>query len=184
MSERRGAIRVVREDVPFGSHARQIVLGRRGSEFFDRAAESLGRAKERKTLPIEEKESFRWLEGYRLACQLAAECPGTQIVSVADCEADIYRSLWTLDSSLVLAPSTSFVPRKIAAVAWSAIRNQDRRAAAKSMGRRELPENAHDENYRTCIDPVNAARQAYLEIMAISVQVKSGPQKRRNICSR
>ena len=61
-----------------------------GTESFDRAPESLGQTKERRTLPIEEKESFRWLKGYRLACQLAAECPGTQIVSVADREADIY----------------------------------------------------------------------------------------------
>ncbi len=40
-------------------------------------------------LPMEEKESFRWLTGYRLACQLAAECPQTRIVSIADREADI-----------------------------------------------------------------------------------------------
>ena len=68
----------------------KLCLGVVGSEFFDRAPESLGKADERRTLPIEEKESFRWLTGYRLACQLAAECPQTQIVSIADREADIY----------------------------------------------------------------------------------------------
>ena len=68
----------------------KLCLGVVGSEFFDRAPESLGKADERRTLPIEEKESFRWLRGYRLACQLAAECPQTQIVSIADREADIY----------------------------------------------------------------------------------------------
>jgi len=59
-------------------------------EEFDRAPESLGKTEERQTLPIEEKESFRWLTGYRLASQLAGEHPATQIVSVADREADIY----------------------------------------------------------------------------------------------
>lgn len=67
----------------------QLCLGVVGGEQFDRAPESLGRADERSTWPIEEKESLRWLTGYRLACQIAAECPGTQIVSVADREADI-----------------------------------------------------------------------------------------------
>ncbi|MFO1043750.1 MAG: hypothetical protein U0941_18370 [Planctomycetaceae bacterium] len=39
--------------------------------------------------PIED-ESFRWLKGYREACVLASQCPQTQIVMVADSEADIY----------------------------------------------------------------------------------------------
>ena len=68
----------------------KLCLGVVGTEFFDRAPESLGLASERKTLPIEQKESFRWLKGYRLACQHAVECPETQIVSVADRECDIY----------------------------------------------------------------------------------------------
>ena len=37
----------------------KLCLGVVGSEFFDRAPESLGKADERRTLPIEEKESFR-----------------------------------------------------------------------------------------------------------------------------
>ena len=40
--------------------------------------------------PIEEKESFRWLEGYRVACGLAADQPETAFVYEADREADIY----------------------------------------------------------------------------------------------
>jgi len=57
---------------------------------FDRAAESLGKTKDRSELPIEEKESFRWLDGYRLAGRVRERCPQTQIVNVADREADIY----------------------------------------------------------------------------------------------
>lgn len=40
--------------------------------------------------PIELKETFRWLQGYRHACELAAQSPQTQFISVADREADIY----------------------------------------------------------------------------------------------
>lgn len=40
--------------------------------------------------PIEEKESFRWLEGYREACTIQEELPGVTVVSIADREGDIY----------------------------------------------------------------------------------------------
>jgi hypothetical protein len=68
----------------------KLPLGVLATEHFDRAAESLGQADQRAALPIEDKESFRWLKGYRLACEVAAQCPGTRIVSVADREADLY----------------------------------------------------------------------------------------------
>lgn len=41
-------------------------------------------------LPIEQKESIRWLEGVRAALATAKECPQTQCICVADSEADIY----------------------------------------------------------------------------------------------
>ena len=68
----------------------RLCLGVVGVEFFSRTPESLGKTRERRNDPIETKESFRWLKGYRLACELVATCPDTQIVSVADCECDIY----------------------------------------------------------------------------------------------
>lgn len=68
----------------------QLCLGVVGTEQFDRTPETLGKTRERRSLPIEEQESFRWLTGYRLASELRQSCPTTQIISVADCEADIY----------------------------------------------------------------------------------------------
>ena len=44
----------------------------------------------RAALPIEEKESFRWLEGIRDSQKLAEKCPGTTVVSLSDSEGDIY----------------------------------------------------------------------------------------------
>jgi len=43
-----------------------------------------------KELPIEEKESLRWLTGLREARVLAQESPGTQCICIGDSEADIY----------------------------------------------------------------------------------------------
>jgi hypothetical protein len=46
--------------------------------------------KQRKVTPIEDKESYRWLEGLRQARAVAEESPTTTCVCVADSEADIY----------------------------------------------------------------------------------------------
>jgi len=46
--------------------------------------------KERRKTPIEEKESFRWLEGLDAANKTAQACPQTTCVCVGDSEADIY----------------------------------------------------------------------------------------------
>ena len=40
--------------------------------------------------PIEQKESYRWLQGLRTARQVAQELPQTPIVCIADSDADIY----------------------------------------------------------------------------------------------
>ena len=42
---------------------------------------------------IEEKESFRWLEGVRAALDVANRCPETQCIVVGDSESDIYEVL-------------------------------------------------------------------------------------------
>jgi hypothetical protein len=44
----------------------------------------------RNKLPIEEKESMRWLNSYRVAQEIAEENANTQVVSIADREGDIY----------------------------------------------------------------------------------------------
>ena len=44
----------------------------------------------RRSLPIEEKESFRWLEGFRAVQTFAKTSPETTCVSLCDSEGDIY----------------------------------------------------------------------------------------------
>jgi len=48
---------------------------------------------ERAAVPIEEKESFRWLLSMHHAREEAMHCPGTRIISVADSAADILEVL-------------------------------------------------------------------------------------------
>ena len=54
--------------------------------------ESLSRA-ERAAIPIEEKESYRWVVALQQASEEARHCPATQLINVADSEADIYEVL-------------------------------------------------------------------------------------------
>jgi hypothetical protein len=46
--------------------------------------------KERSLTPIEDKESYRWIEGLRAAREVAKQCPTTRCVVIGDSESDIY----------------------------------------------------------------------------------------------
>ena len=69
-----------------------LCLGVTSAQFVTREPGSLGEktGKERAKEQIEDKESYRWLEGYREACELAELAPDTEVVMVADREGDIY----------------------------------------------------------------------------------------------
>lgn len=49
-----------------------------------------GKRHRRHSKTIEEKESFKWLKSYRNVCAVQARCPHTQLIVMADREADIH----------------------------------------------------------------------------------------------
>jgi hypothetical protein len=49
-----------------------------------------GKRYERHEKTIEEKESYKWLKSYRNVCAVQARCPRTQLIVMADREADIH----------------------------------------------------------------------------------------------
>ncbi len=51
------------------------------------------RSRAHKQQPIEEKESYRWYQGFRTACALQRLTPETKVVSISDREGDIYEVL-------------------------------------------------------------------------------------------
>lgn len=87
---------------------------------------SLTRA-ERGRMPIEEKESHRWVEMMRRAGEAARQSPGTQLVCLADSEADIYE---------VLAEGTAGAQ----GVGWIIRACQDRAVEGETAGRRVTDE--------------------------------------------
>jgi hypothetical protein len=156
----------------------KLCLGVMGTEFFDRMPETLGKSAERSRLPIEQKESFRWLEGYRSACELAKDCPETHIVSVADCEADIYDIF--LEAQQQPGVHADFIIR--ARVERSTLERDlavgpavfcKVRAEVSASPRRGTRSIALSQT------PQRAARQAQLEIRAITVQVKPPHERSR-----
>jgi IS4 transposase len=54
------------------------------------AREGIGSRAQRHAKPIEEKESFKWLESYRAVSAVQGRCRRTRLVVVADREADIH----------------------------------------------------------------------------------------------
>lgn len=71
-----------------------VPLGLLGYSAYTRDADDKGGGKHRNCQTIQEKESFRWLEGYRSASRLARELgQDTCVVSISDREGDIYEVL-------------------------------------------------------------------------------------------
>jgi hypothetical protein len=65
-------------------------LGFLDVQCWSRDAADFGKKAKRHRVPIEEKESFKWLKGLRAVAAVQARCPGTTLVSVGDREADLY----------------------------------------------------------------------------------------------
>lgn len=90
----------IQERIGFFNHAtlaltpERLCLGVLDAELWARDFEDLNKSDKRKQKPIEEKESYRWLEGYRRVCDLSEQLPGTQLVSISDREGDIYECFW------------------------------------------------------------------------------------------
>jgi hypothetical protein len=156
----------------------KLCLGVVEAEFFDRAPETLGKSAERSALPIEQKESFRWLEGYRSARELARESPATHIVSVADREADIYdifveaqRQPGVRADFLIRAKLDRCTPeRDVAAgpATYCKVRDEVSRSPLRTTRTIDLGQT-----------PKRAARPARLEIRAIAVRVKPPHERSR-----
>jgi hypothetical protein len=74
------------DGTPLGAVAAEIWT--RDEKYFSQPQQE--KRKKRKALPIEEKESYRWLECLRQTRELAQEFPDVLCVCVGDSEADIY----------------------------------------------------------------------------------------------
>jgi hypothetical protein len=67
-----------------------VPLGLIDIQVWARDPRQIGQAQQRKHRPIEEKESHRWFKSFWRTAEVAALCPNTRLVNIADREADIY----------------------------------------------------------------------------------------------
>jgi len=71
----------------------RLTLGVVNANFWHRNPEVASKDSSSRTVrdkaPIEEKESYRWLQSYLAACEVAKEAPETQIINITDREGDI-----------------------------------------------------------------------------------------------
>lgn len=67
-----------------------VPLGLLDVQCWARDPKQAGKKYRRGQLPIEQKESFKWLRSYRAVAEVQQLCPQTMIVSVGDREADLY----------------------------------------------------------------------------------------------
>ena len=95
-----------------------VPLGVWHTHIYARDPQEHGEAELRKKLPIEQKESYRWLEAYRRACAIKQLSPGLRVVSLSDREGDIYELFVEYQQRRLLGqPAADWVIRS----------NQDRR---------------------------------------------------------
>jgi hypothetical protein len=114
----------------------------------------------RKTMPIEAKESFRWLEGLRQARETAQQVPQTTCVCVGDSEADIYELFAE--------------PRGATPVQWLIRAAQDRVVLAPSAPTPQSPPpqaatSQAADSLEAAEDPLAAARQIRAQALAAPV---------------
>ena len=67
-----------------------IPLGIVDAQCWARDSEDKGKSRRRKELPIEQKESAKWLRSFQKLARIQKLCPQTTLVSIGDREADIY----------------------------------------------------------------------------------------------
>jgi hypothetical protein len=65
-------------------------LGILDAQCWARDPEDRGKRERRKSLPIEQKESQKWLRSFRKVAEIQKVCPKTKLISIGDRESDIY----------------------------------------------------------------------------------------------
>lgn len=89
-----------------------IPLGLLDVQCWARDPAMIGKGQKRHSLPIEEKESFKWIKSYKAVSEVQMLCSKTMIVSVGDREADIYElfveALQKADGPELLIRSTKY----------------------------------------------------------------------------
>jgi hypothetical protein len=154
-----------------------LCLGVLAVDLWARTDDGFGESKKRQYDPLETKETYRWLRGYQLACRTAARLPQTQIISVADCEGDLYEVF----VAAAQAPPAARAEYVIRVGKDRALTDRDADAGADSYRKLRPTLAAAPVVARRQLDlprtPQRAARTATLVIRAQRVSLKAPYRK-------
>jgi hypothetical protein len=146
-----------------------LPLGLIDVQCWARDASALGKKHNRKRVPIEDKESYKWLKSVQAAAHMQARLPDTTVVSVGDREADLFE-LFDHARALPHAPKLL-------------IRAEQNRALVQEQSRLWEHMNARPvAGYRQLRLPRRAKRSARVAKMAIAyacVELKAPQTKAR-----
>jgi Transposase Tn5 dimerisation domain/Transposase DNA-binding len=146
----------------------RLHLGIIGQKFWAREKEKPGRSL-REYKPLVEKESYRWIEAYRNACELAADCKDTHVIHITDREGDIFELFTEYETVKSKGRAADYIVRS----------NHDRtvypdgktsnRLIDELEGSKKLGEISFDIIKRED----NTTRRVRQSVQAISVEIKS-----------
>ncbi len=127
-----------------------------------RDPEATGKGKRRRELPLEQKESAKWLRSFAAAERLQRQAPGTVVVSVGDREADIYELF-------KLAAASAAGPQLLVRASHERVLQQEHKSLWHHL--REQPLAGHSE-VQVPRRGNRPARTAMLEIRFAAVELR------------
>jgi hypothetical protein len=162
-----------------------LPLGIAGAQVWARDPEEKGSSALKRNLPIEQKESMKWLRSFRRACEIQKLCPDTMIVSMGDRESDIYElfqeALKDPQNAKLLVRSERSRQRKVEeGYLWDLMEKEKPAGELKIHIPRKPSHPAHDAlmtlRYKTVIlQPPKNKDLLPLEIQAVYLKEKEGP---------
>lgn len=141
----------------------RVPLGVLQAQMWARQGAQTGQSEQRRQRPIEDKESYKWIESFQACQPLQAELPRTRIVNIGDRESDVYE-LFEQTHGLASGP-------------FLLIRAEQDRCLAEPSGQRlrgwlkQQPVAGH-LSVALKATPKRAARTAELEVRWVAVRLK------------
>jgi hypothetical protein len=143
----------------------RLALGVVHSFPWARDLEDFHKRKEARYKPIEEKESYRWLQGYRRTCAMAAAAPRTTIVCLSDSEGDVYECFAA--AAVIEGPKAEWIVRAC----------QDRSVTSETAATDETAETTRKLSETVAVGP--ALGTLSIEVSMRPAQSHDGSKRRQ-----
>jgi hypothetical protein len=146
----------------------RLHLGIGSQKIWAREKEKPGRSL-REYKPLEEKESYRWLEAYRDSCKLAESCKASQVVHITDREGDIFEIFAEYESQKKNGFSAEYIVRS----SHNRTVYFQEKSSATLIEKLEGSKKLGEISFEIINRESNTIRRVRQSVQAISVEIKS-----------